>query len=92
MKGCLLFLGTGASGGIPLIGCECEVCRSDLPFNKRLRPSVCLKIEGKEFLIDAGPDFRQQALRRPLPHCRGVTLHHASQVHPRRKAESRFTS
>lgn len=92
MKGRLLFLGTGASVGIPLIGCECEVCRSDLPFNKRLRPSVLLKIDGKEFLIDAGPDFRQQALRAHIKHLSGVILTHAHYDHTAGMDELRVIS
>ena len=57
------FLGTGTSQGVPVIACDCEVCTS-LDFrDKRLRVSVHLEVEGKSFIIDSGPDFRQQVLR-----------------------------
>lgn len=57
------FLGTGTSHGVPMIGCDCAVCRSDDPRDKRLRPSVLVDTDaGQRFLIDAGPDLRTQAL------------------------------
>jgi phosphoribosyl 1,2-cyclic phosphate phosphodiesterase len=59
----ITFLGTGTSQGIPVIGCNCEVCRS-LDFrNQRLRVSVLIQEDDKNIVIDAGPDFRQQMLR-----------------------------
>ncbi|QRQ99418.1 MBL fold metallo-hydrolase [Dyadobacter sandarakinus] len=57
------FLGTGTSQGIPVIACDCVVCRSKDPRDKRLRASVWIQTEGKSFVIDTGPDFRQQMLR-----------------------------
>lgn len=81
MKGRLLFLGTGGSMGVPIIGCQCPVCQSDSPFNKRLRPSVLIYIQGKVFLIDVGPDFRQQALRSNIHHLDGILLTHAHNDH-----------
>lgn len=70
------FLGTGTSAGIPLIGCRCDVCRSDDPRDRRLRASALVEWtdpEGNEraVLIDAGPDLRQQVLR----HHAGEGLH-----------------
>ena len=62
----VLFLGTGSSMGIPVIGCKCPVCTSSLPKNKRFRSSVLMNINGKNFLIDAGPDFRMQALKHQI--------------------------
>lgn len=73
----LLFLGTGASAGIPMIGCKCSVCLSSDPHNKRMRPSALLEIEGKKLLIDVGPDFRTQALRFGIDHLDGVLLTHS---------------
>ena len=57
------FLGTGTSTGIPQIGCTCSVCTSTDPRDSRLRTSAIVEIEGKNILIDCGPDFRQQMLR-----------------------------
>ena len=58
----LTFLGTGTSGGVPSIGCQCEVCRSTDPHDKRLRCSALLETDTTRVLIDCGPDFRQQIL------------------------------
>ncbi len=67
MKSKILFLGTGTSSGVPEIGCDCEVCTSRNPKNKRLRTSVYIEFtEGelkKYILIDTSPDFRYQALK-----------------------------
>lgn len=81
MPGHLLFLGTGASAGVPIIGCNCEVCSSSSPFNKRLRSSVLIQRYNKQILIDAGPDFRQQALRYSIKTLDGVILTHAHYDH-----------
>lgn len=58
----ITFLGTATSTGVPEIGCQCEVCRSTDPRDKRLRTSVIVETEGKKILIDCGPDFRTQML------------------------------
>ena len=57
------FLGTGTSVGVPAVGCDCETCLSDDPRDKRLRTSVLIEHQTRNFLIDASTDFRQQALR-----------------------------
>lgn len=62
--------------GVPAIACHCPVCTSPSPFNKRLRPSGLLKIGSKRFLIDAGPDFREQALRYGIDHLDGILITH----------------
>jgi len=76
MKNSFVFLGTGASAGVPVIGCDCAVCTSASPYNKRLRSSGLLKIGGRNFLIDAGPDFREQALRAKIHHLDALFLTH----------------
>ncbi len=81
MKGTFLFLGTGASAGVPLIGCQCAVCTSPLPKNKRLRPSGVLQVGGKVLLIDIGPDFRTQALQYRVNHIDGLLLTHTHYDH-----------
>lgn len=57
------FLGTGTSQGVPVIGCNCEVCQSADERDNRLRTSAMVETEGTTFVIDTGPDFRQQMLR-----------------------------
>ena len=57
-------LGTGTSGGVPSLGCSCEVCRSTDPHDKRLRSAAMIETENTRILIDAGPDIRQQLLDR----------------------------
>jgi len=69
-------LGTGASAGIPVIGCKCDVCQSADPYNKRLRPSALVKAHGKILLIDPCPDFRQQALKYSVDRLDGVLITH----------------
>ena len=81
MKGILTFLGTGSSVGIPIICCSCAVCVSNDPRNKRLRPSVQIIYDDKIFLIDIGPDFRQQALRNEIHSVDGILLTHSHYDH-----------
>lgn len=58
----LIFLGTGTSQGVPIIGCHCEICTAEDKRNSRLRTSALLQIDGKNILFDSGADFRQQML------------------------------
>lgn len=55
-------LGSGTSKGVPEVGCNCKVCKSDSRYDKRLRASALVETEGLRLLIDVSPDFRQQAL------------------------------
>ena len=59
----ILFLGTGPSLGVPIPTCNCDTCISDDLRDKRLRSSIYIETEKYSFLIDCGPDFRQQALK-----------------------------
>ena len=77
----LTFLGTGTSQGVPMIGCSCEVCTSDDARDKRLRASVLVDHCGKRFLVDAGPDFRQQMLREGISHVDAILLTHNHKDH-----------
>lgn len=71
-----VFLGTGTSQGVPVIGCDCEVCRSGDARDKRLRSSMLLKINGQNVVIDAGPDFRQQMLHQQVNRLRAILITH----------------
>ncbi|MEM8727181.1 MAG: MBL fold metallo-hydrolase [Chlamydiota bacterium] len=77
----LLFLGSGGSMGIPVIGCSCFVCTSDSSFNSRLRPSVLITHKKKRYLIDIGPDYRTQALGHGIDHLDGLLLTHTHYDH-----------
>lgn len=74
--GKFLFLGTGGSTGVPLVGCTCSVCTSTSHFNKRLRPAGLFQMQRKNFLLDVGPDFRQQALAYKIKRIDGLLLTH----------------
>ncbi len=75
------FLGTGTSCGVPTIGCDCEVCTSKDPRDKRLRTSALVETAGTRVLIDCGPDFRQQVLPLPFRKIDGILLTHAHYDH-----------
>lgn len=75
------FLGTGTSQGIPVINCDCSVCRSDNPKNKRLRASVLIENKGIIIIIDTSPDFRQQLLRNPVDKIDAVLYTHVHADH-----------
>ena len=77
----LTFLGTGTSQGVPMIGCQCEVCRSTDIRDKRLRASVLVEYEGLTILVDAGPDFRQQMLTAGVSHVDAILLTHNHKDH-----------
>lgn len=81
MQNKLIFLGTGTSQGIPMIGCHCSVCTSTDPRDKRLRSSVYIEYEGLKLIIDAGPDFRQQILRENIGYLDAVLLTHQHKDH-----------
>ena len=78
----LTFLGTGTSHGIPAIGCECAVCRSPDPRNRRTRSSarVC-GADGTALQVDIGPEFRVQAIAAGLRRIDAVVLTHAHADH-----------
>lgn len=80
-KGKALFLGSGASTGVPVIGCHCNVCMSRKKKNHRLRSSMYLEVRGKKILIDVCPDFRQQALLYNVAHPDAIFLTHTHYDH-----------
>jgi phosphoribosyl 1,2-cyclic phosphate phosphodiesterase len=77
----LVVLGCGTSTGVPLLFCECKVCRSRNPRNHRLRASVWLRAQGKSILIDTSTDLRQQALRHRSPRVDAVLYTHPHSDH-----------
>lgn len=74
-------LGTGTSSGVPLIGCSCDVCRSLDYRDKRLRVSIHLAVNGHHFVVDTGPDFRQQMLREGISQLDAVIFTHQHKDH-----------
>ena len=82
----LTFLGTGTSHGVPVIACDCAVCKSSDSRDKRFRSSAYIEFtdadgSSKYILIDIGPDFRSQALRADIRQIDAVLLTHAHADH-----------
>ncbi len=77
----LIFLGTGTSQGIPVIGCSCPVCQSDDFRDKRLRSSVLFIKEGFHLLIDMTPDLRQQLLSQQIDNIDAICITHEHNDH-----------
>ena len=82
----LTFLGTGTSTGIPMIGCQCNVCQSADPHDHRLRCSSLVTIDEDtehpiQILLDCGPDFRQQALQHNITRLDAILLTHEHYDH-----------
>lgn len=75
------FLGTGTSLGVPMIGCKCHVCTSENPKDNRLRASLLIKYNGKNVVIDCGPDFRTQLLRAGVDDLEAVLVTHEHRDH-----------
>ena len=77
----ITFLGTGTSQGIPVIGSQHPVCLSENPKDKRLRSSVLIQWQDRNYVIDCGPDFRQQMLRAKCNHLDGLFFTHEHADH-----------
>ena len=75
------FLGTGTSGGVPLIGCQCEVCKSNDPRDKRLRTSILIRTNEHNISVDCGPDFREQMLREDVRKLDAILMTHLHKDH-----------
>ncbi|UII78008.1 MBL fold metallo-hydrolase [Flagellimonas sp. HMM57] len=77
----ITFLGTGTSQGIPIIGSNHPVCLSKDPRDKRLRVSVLVSYNGFNYVVDCGPDFRQQMLTNPIEKLDGILFTHEHADH-----------
>ncbi|UKK50198.1 MBL fold metallo-hydrolase [Prevotella sp. E13-17] len=77
----ITFLGTGTSCGVPVIGCQCEVCQSTNPKDKRMRCSILVETETTRLLVDCGPDFRMQILPQPFRRIDGILITHSHYDH-----------
>ena len=81
MKATLTVLGSGTSMGVPTIGCDCAVCTSSDPHDRRLRPSIMVQWDGHTVLIDTSPDFREQAIREHITRVDAVLYTHGHADH-----------
>jgi phosphoribosyl 1,2-cyclic phosphate phosphodiesterase len=81
MKARLTVLGSGTSMGVPTIGCECAVCSSSDPHDRRTRPSVLIEYADRVVLIDTTPDFREQAIRERIRRLDAVLYTHTHADH-----------
>lgn len=77
----ITFLGTGTSVGVPVIGCDCAVCASADPRDKRLRTAAYIQTPEAAFVIDTPPDFRQQCLREDIRRLDAVLYTHSHSDH-----------
>lgn len=77
----LTFLGTGTSQGVPVVACDCRVCRSPDMYDKRLRTSAMIESNSATFIIDAGPDLRAQMLREGVRRVDAILLTHEHKDH-----------
>lgn len=81
MQATITILGSGTSMGVPTLGCECAVCQSTDPRDRRSRPSIAVSWEGHCVIIDTGPDFRAQALREGIRKVDAVLYTHSHADH-----------
>lgn len=77
----ITFLGSGTSGGVPMIGCDCEVCTSTDKKDNRLRSSIMVQSAKTTLVVDTGPDFRYQMLRQKVKHLDAVVFTHPHKDH-----------
>lgn len=77
----ITFLGTGTSQGVPVIACDCEVCRSIDFRDKRTRSSVHIEVDDQSLVIDTGPDFRAQMLRERIKRLDAILFTHEHKDH-----------
>ncbi|HUM96368.1 MAG TPA: MBL fold metallo-hydrolase [Chitinophagaceae bacterium] len=77
----IIFLGTGTSSGVPMIGCDCEICLSTDKKDNRLRSSILVQSPTTTLVVDTGPDFRYQMLRQKVKKIDAVLFTHPHKDH-----------
>ena len=77
----IVVLGSGTSQGVPVIACDCKVCTSTDQRDDRLRTSIMFTVNGENYVVDSGPDFRQQMLREKVKTLRGLLFTHEHKDH-----------
>lgn len=79
----LVILGSGTSFGVPVVGCDCRVCRSEDPRDRRTRVAAIIEVDGRRLLIDTPPELRLQLLAARVDRVDAVlyTHDHADHVH-----------
>jgi phosphoribosyl 1,2-cyclic phosphate phosphodiesterase len=77
----ITFLGTGTSQGVPIIACDCDICASLDPKDKRLRSSILVSNNNLNLVVDSGPDFREQMLRAKIKSLDALLFTHAHRDH-----------
>ncbi len=77
----ITILGSGTSQGVPVIACNCDVCKSENSKDKRLRSSVLIEVDNQKIVVDTGPDFRQQMLNEKVENIEAVLLTHEHKDH-----------
>lgn len=76
-----IILGSGTSTGVPMVGCSCQTCTSNDPFDKRTRSSLLIQHQNRNILVDTSTDLRAQALREKLQHIDAVLFTHSHADH-----------
>ncbi len=77
----ITFLGTGTSSGVPMVACDCGVCKSNDPKDQRLRSSILVQSSKTSFVVDTTPDFRYQMLREQVKKLDAVLYTHPHKDH-----------
>ena len=75
-NGIVTILGSGTSQGVPVIACDCNVCQSNSTKDNRTRSSIMISTKDENYVIDSGPDFRQQMLREKVKSLKGIIFTH----------------